>query len=207
MTRLLFALGAALVLGLAVWLHPVRPAPATAGGFGAARPPELERATRVPAARAVVYVAGEVVHPGVYSIAADERIAAAVARAGGLRPGADPTAVNLAAHVHDGDEILVLPRGAAVPARARHRRSAGPRRRAHGHRGDARQSAPAAPVDINRADAASLAAVPGLGTGLAERIVAFRTANGPFTSTDELLDVSGITDRRLDAMLPYVIVR
>jgi competence protein ComEA len=207
MTRVLIALGAALALGLAVWLHPVRPAPAAAGGFDAARPPQREPPSRAPAAHAVVYVAGEVVHPGVYSVAADERIAAVVARAGGMRPGADPTAVNLAAHVHDGDEILVLPRGAAAPAHAHRRRSAGPRRRAHGRRGATRHGAPGAPVDINRADAATLAAVPGMGPGLAERIVAFRAANGPFTSTDELLDVSGITDRRLDAMLPYVIAR
>ena len=37
--------------------------------------------------------------------------------------------------------------------------------------------------------------------------VKLRTANGPFASVDELLDVSGITDRRLDALLPYVVAR
>jgi competence protein ComEA len=66
---------------------------------------------------------------------------------------------------------------------------------------------PAGQVDINTADADTLATIPGIGPGLAERIVAFRTSNGPFASVDELLDVSGITDRRLDALLPYVIAR
>jgi len=206
MMRVLIAFGAALALGLAVWLHPVRPVPAAAGGFDAARPPERVAPSRAPAARTVVYVAGEVVHPGVYSVGADERIAGAVARAGGMRPGADPTAVNLAAHVHDGDEILVPAQGVAPPPRARHHRTAGPRRRSRG-RGTLRAPAAAARVDINRADAAALASVPGIGPGLAERIVAFRAANGPFASADELLDVSGITDRRLDAMLPYVVAR
>jgi competence protein ComEA len=62
-------------------------------------------------------------------------------------------------------------------------------------------------VDVNRADAATLATIPGIGAGLAERIVAFRSTNGPFASPDELLDVSGITDRRLEALLPYVVAR
>jgi DNA uptake protein ComE-like DNA-binding protein len=42
---------------------------------------------------------------------------------------------------------------------------------------------------------------------MAERIVAFRAANGRFDSPDELLDVEGITDRRLESMMPYVTVR
>jgi competence protein ComEA len=62
-------------------------------------------------------------------------------------------------------------------------------------------------IDINTADADTLATVPGVGGGLAERIVAFRTANGPFASVDELLDVSGITDRRLEAIIPFVVAR
>ncbi len=44
-------------------------------------------------------------------------------------------------------------------------------------------------------------------SGLAERTVAFRAANGTFESVDELLDVAGITDHRLDAILPYVVAR
>ncbi|HEY6236588.1 MAG TPA: helix-hairpin-helix domain-containing protein, partial [Candidatus Elarobacter sp.] len=102
----------------------------------------------------------------------------------------------------------------AAPARssraARHgagRRAHGPRRgRPHRH-ARADEPPPAAQVDINAADAATLATIPGIGPGLAERIVAFRTSNGAFASVDELLDVSGITDRRLDALLPYVVAR
>ena len=62
-------------------------------------------------------------------------------------------------------------------------------------------------MDVNAADADTLATVPGIGPGLAARIVAFREANGPFATVDELLDVSGITDHRLDALLPYVVAR
>jgi competence protein ComEA len=135
-----------------------------------------------------------------------DRVGDAVTLAGGLRPDADPVAVNLAAHVADGDEIIVAARGAAPP-RPHSRRVTGPHRRTK--HGPPRHGAapPAAVVDLNRADADTLATLPGVGPGLAERIVAFRTANGPFASPDELLDVAGFTDRRLDAVLPYVIAR
>jgi competence protein ComEA len=164
----------------------------------------------------MVYVAGEVGRPGVYPVRPDARAKDALALAGGTRPDADLVAVNLAAHLRDGDEIVVPARGAplAAPARtsgASHRiggrRAHGPRRgRPHRH-ARADEPPPAGQVDINAADAGELATIPGIGPGLAERIVAFRTSNGPFASVDELLDVSGITDRRLDALLPYVVAR
>ncbi|HEY4439486.1 MAG TPA: ComEA family DNA-binding protein, partial [Candidatus Elarobacter sp.] len=144
--------------------------------------------------------------PGVYPLRAGARVGDAVAAAGGVRPGADPIAVNLAAHVADGDEIVVPKLGAAVAAPSHARRATGPRRRAAKGRHHA-ATAPAAIVDINAADAQTLASLPGVGPGLAERIVAFRGANGPFASPDELLDVAGFTDRRLEAVLPYVVAR
>jgi competence protein ComEA len=163
----------------------------------------------------MVYVAGEVAHPGVYPVGANARVKDALVLAGGTRPHADLVAVNLAAHVRDGDEIVVPVSGArlAAPARtggaARHGggRAHGPRRtRPHRH-ARADEPPPAGQVDVNAADAGELATIPGIGPGLAERIVAFRSSNGPFASVDELLEVSGITDRRLDALLPYVVAR
>ncbi len=169
-----------------------------------------------------MYVAGEVVKPGVYPVGAQARVGDALALAGGVRPDADLVAVNLAAHVGDGEEVVVPVRGAPSRAGAPRRRTAshgarrspGPRRagnrkrsRSAGRGTRAGGPPPAAEVDINTADAETLATIPGVGAGLAERIVAFRSANGPFATVDELLDVSGITDRRLEAMLPFVVAR
>jgi len=80
-----------------------------------------------------------------------------------------------------GSVIVVTARGPA-PVHAHGRRTAGPRRRTKN--GQARHGAapPAGVVDLNRADAETLATLPGVGPGLAERIVAFRSANGPFAS-------------------------
>lgn len=142
----------------------------------------------------VVYVVGAVAHPGLYRLQLGARVNDAVERAGGFRTGADPAAVNLAERVSDGEEIHVLRLGetAAAPPRRSKRKRASP--------------APAQPVDVNAADAQSLAKIPGIGPTLAERIVAYRDLNGPFGSLDELADVAGMTQRRIDAIAEYATV-
>ena len=62
------------------------------------------------------------------------------------------------------------------------------------------------PIDINRADAEQLTALPGIGEVLAGRIVAYREENGSFLSTQELQNVEGIGEKRLDAILELITV-
>jgi len=90
----------------------------------------------------------------------------------------------------------------------RHRRPRIQRSRSRIWRDGARSSAdtPPQPVDLNHADADTLADVPGFGPALAQRIVAFRDMNGPFASLDELLDVSGVTPARVDRATPYLML-
>lgn len=142
-------------------------------------------------ASAVVYVAGAVAHPGLYTVAGNARVNDAVRRAGGLRSDADTEAVNLAQHVTDGEEIRVARVGESTPRPARGRVA----RKAH--------TVPAN-VDLNTADASALASLPGVGATLAERIIEYRRLNGRFASLDELADVSGMTQRRIDAITPYI---
>ncbi|MFY9720315.1 MAG: helix-hairpin-helix domain-containing protein, partial [Candidatus Cybelea sp.] len=59
-------------------------------------------------------------------------------------------------------------------------------------------------VDVNAADAAELAAVPGIGGAVATRIVEVRGRDGSFASLDELLDVAGMTQSRLERARPYL---
>jgi competence protein ComEA len=201
--------GAALVAaGVAFVLRPAQLAPHSVPELSAPR--ETIHALPPVRSRTLVYVAGAVAHPGVYALAGDARAQDALAKAGGATRDADLVAVNLAAHVADGDEIAVPHRGDPRTSSARpHRRtsSAGTRRarrRPRRSAADPAAIAGAQTVDLNTADERVLAELPGIGSTLAERIVEFRTLNGPFASVDGLADVAGITPRRLDALAPLL---
>ena len=62
------------------------------------------------------------------------------------------------------------------------------------------------PVDINTADEETLQQLPGIGPALAERIVAERAANGPFADAADLTRVSGIGEKTVQAIAPYITV-
>jgi competence protein ComEA len=153
----------------------------------------------------VVDVAGAVLHPGVYALAAGSRVHQALAAAGGLDAGADIDVLNLAAPLRDGDRlyvphsgqpvpIVVVPTGGAqsIPA--------------VGQTGAIGPAVPAAPVDLNRASVEELDALPGVGPSTATAIVSYRTQIGPFASVDDLLKVRGIGPAKLDAIRELVAV-
>lgn len=155
-----------------------------------------------PAADVVVYVAGAVARSGVYDLPAMARVDDAVSAAGGLAADADVDALNLAALVSDGDRIYVPRVGQPVPA------VVGPQgggATAAGN-GATASAVPAGPVDLNRATAEDLDALPGVGPSTAAAIIAYRDENGPFGSVDDLLDVRGIGPAKLDAMRSLVMV-
>jgi competence protein ComEA len=193
----------AAVVGVAVFAlrHPARspfvqPVTALTAPPSAARFERSHRlgADRAPNADAVVYVAGAVARPGLYHLRDGDRNAQAVALAGGLSASADAAGINLAAHAQDGDEIYVPRAGEA------RRASALPR----GARRHANRTPPAGSVDVNGAAASELARVPGIGHAVAQRIVELRQLQGPFASLDELLDVAGMTQSRLERARAYL---
>lgn len=170
-------------------------------------PTPLARSTRSPHESVTVYVVGAVARSGVYRLRGGARILDAVSMAGGLSARADPAGVNLAELLADGQEIVVPLRGEAierVPYRSGHPAS----RRKHStlHRGAGRHRKMPLEhaIDINTADAAVLQSLPGVGAGLAQRLIDFRLVNGPFHAVDELADVAGMTDRRIEQITPYI---
>lgn len=137
----------------------------------------------------LVDVAGAVARPGVYRLAVGARAADAIEAAGGLAPHADGDALNLARSLQDGEKLVVPGRqpDRAAPAAGV---SAAPSPPA-GHGGDGSPDS-AALLDINRASAQELEALPAIGPVTAQAIVDYRTANGPFRSVEELVQVKGI---------------
>jgi len=162
----------------------------------AVQPPRRPHPPRL--SGAIVYVAGAVARPGLYQVPEGARADVAVKAAGGFTAQADPVSVNLAERVSDGEEIAVLAQGQSRGVRRSPSRSS---RRRKGRR---HAVLPAAAIDLNGADAAALSSLPGVGEILAARIVEYRRVNGPFASVDELADVAGMTQRRVDELAPYL---
>jgi len=170
---------AALVLVAWTWLDRPRlePVPAPPSGSAAPITPTDSPAVGEAAGTAtpvVVAVVGQVARPGLVTVPTGARVADAVEAAGGLLPGTDPAAVNLAALVTDGQQIAVGVPGVSAPV---------PPAGAGGGGGL---------VDLNSATAQELDALPGIGPVLAQRIIAHRDEQGPFRSVDQLDDVPGI---------------
>jgi comEA protein len=60
------------------------------------------------------------------------------------------------------------------------------------------------PIDINTATVQQLSSLPGIGQVLAQRIISYRTANGPFESLADLTKVEGVGEKKLEAILEYI---
>lgn len=133
----------------------------------------------------VVHVAGLVQKPGLYRLAGGARVADAITAAGGPAEGADLSALNLARILEDGEQLLV-----AAPA---------PPGEVGRERADGK-------VDLNRADAARLDALPGIGPVLAARIVAYREQHGGFRSVRDLRRVQGIGEKLYQSLADLVAV-
>ncbi|MEZ5115791.1 MAG: ComEA family DNA-binding protein [Candidatus Nanopelagicales bacterium] len=159
-----------------------------------------------PVPEVVVHVLGTVVHPGVYRLPAGSRVVDAVDAAGGLRPGARSGTVNLARVLVDGEQVRLGP-GAATPAP-----SAGPGVPGQGAAGAA-SAGPGAPgavpggqvvLDLNAATAEQLEELPRIGPVLAQRIIDWRLAHGPFRDVVELQEVPGIGAATFAGLAPLV---
>lgn len=143
-----------------------------------------------PEAVMLVDVAGWVRRPGVYEFQEGARVIDAIDAAGGARSGALLESLNLAAPLADGIQVLVPRRGQTVAPPASGGAVAGV----------------AGLINVNTAASTELEELPGVGEVIAQAIVDYRTENGPFTTVDQLLDVSGIGDATLENIRELVTV-
>lgn len=189
--------GIAVVAGIVIVLvQPHAPDPTAGAAAGSAAEPILGESgsalgaggtagSASAAAPLFVHVVGEVRSPGVVELQAGARVQDAIAAAGGATEDAVLAGVNLARTVGDGEQ-LVVPDAEGAPAVS-----------ASGGAPGATDSAGGL-LDLNAADVAALETLPRVGPALAQRIVDWRTANGRFSSVDQLLEVPGIGQKTLD---------
>lgn len=184
---------ALLVVAIALRLHAhgggggahaasVSLAPAGGGRVAAAAPARVRELW--------VDVAGAVRRPGLYKVPAGSRLAAALERAGGVSRRGDEAGVNLASPLHDGQQVIVPLRGTG---------GVGGVGAAGGGAGGGAAAA-GGPISLSQATEAQLETLDGIGPALAGRIIQYRQQHGGFRSLDELKEVSGIGDKRFEAL-------
>jgi len=146
----------------------------------------------------MVHVAGQVQHPGVYRLTADSRVVDAVNLAGPTDASALDY-LNLAAPLQDGSQIIVYGKdelgNQALPAG-----SPLPKQQLAGFVDSSGL------ININTAGQAQLEELPGIGPALAQRIIDHRTKNGPFLSTEDIMAVSGIGEKRYEQLKDIITV-
>ena len=155
----------------------------------------------------IVSVVGLVHKPGLVTLSSGARIADALIAAGGALDGADLIGLNMARRVTDGEQIIV---GIAAPpgepttmgSSVASEPSASSSPDSTKTPGSA--SAPSSSVDLNTATVEQLDELPGVGPVTAAAIIAWRDANGSFTSVDQLADVDGIGPARLEKLRAQV---
>ncbi|MBU4232239.1 MAG: helix-hairpin-helix domain-containing protein [Proteobacteria bacterium] len=132
---------------------------------------------------AFVEVAGKVAHPGVYSFPRPPSLREVWAKAGVVGTPSDPDKT-----IASGSRVEVTPEGGFRVAAM----------------SGAQLLTLGLSIDLNRATAEDLAAVPGLGPALAQRIVDYRKAHGPFKKIEDLREVSGVGPQNLQKLKPYL---
>jgi len=162
-------------------------------GVGASRgPAAVAPLSRIRSARAgaqpplVVHVVGAVRRAGLFRLRDGSRVADALARAGGPTRHADLAAVNLAAPLVDGEQVVVPRRGPGGSTAVTAAPGAG------------------AKVSLGSATVEQLDELPGVGPVTAQKIVDWRSTHGPFRSVDDLDDVPGIGPARIEQLRDLV---
>lgn len=156
-----------------------------------------------------VYVSGAVREPGIYTLPAGSRTMTALEAAGGMRPDARAERVNLAKKLRDGSHVYVpavkntsaatnmTSKKSAQNAQAKDTANT---KSSWGDFGNADRK-----VNLNTATQAELIALPGIGPSTANRILALRRVRA-FTKVEDLLQVRGIGESKLNKLRPYVTV-
>jgi competence protein ComEA len=155
-------------------------------GTATVQPTPLVSERPAAAAKLVVHVAGAVRRPGLYRLAEGSRVADAVARAGGATAPADTAAINLAAPVADGMQVVV------------------PRKAVEGGGASGETTPAGVRPSLSSATLAELDALPGVGPVTAQKILDYRAQHGGFGSVDDLDAIPGIGPARIEQLRDLV---
>ncbi|MBK8615744.1 MAG: ComEA family DNA-binding protein [Anaerolineales bacterium] len=153
-----------------------------------ARAPAGEPVVLLPAptkAPVAVHVIGAVPRPGLYEFAQGARVQNAIDAAGGILAEANVDAVNLAALLEDGQQLVIPYQDGSVPSEE-------PSVDLPSSTEEPTNNSGTELININTAGVDELDTLPGIGPTTAQKIIDYRTENGPFASIEDIMKVSGI---------------
>ncbi|SDK57088.1 helix-hairpin-helix domain-containing protein [Natronincola ferrireducens] len=149
--------------------------------------------TRISKKIIMVHVEGEVVNPGIYQLDEESRVYNAVEAAGGLKDTANRKQINLAKKIQD-EEFIYIP-----GEEEEYENSSVKPNNLPSNIGGL--------ININNADKTELESLTGIGTTLAERIIAYRNEKGIFTTIEEIQNVSGIGEKKFNDIKEKITVK
>ncbi|MEM8534023.1 MAG: ComEA family DNA-binding protein [Chloroflexota bacterium] len=144
----------------------------------------------------IVYISGAVHMPDTYQLPATARVKDLVVAAGGLTKEADPDHINLAAHIVDADHVYVPHQGEVTNTYSNESTL----------KEQSESSSTNSLINLNTANTTELETINGVGKTTAQRIVEYRTNNGPFESVENLQDVDGIGPSKFKQIEPFVTI-
>ena len=166
--------------------------------------PAADSTGQVAPVKICVHVVGEVANPGMYELEEGARVSDVIDAAGGMLDDADQLSVNLARPLTDGEQVVVSSKTAAEDAAP----ASSPDNQSSSNATTSGKGTPASAgkVNINTASASELTSLDGVGDATAAKIIAYRQANGSFSSVEEIKKVSGIGDKKFEAIKDRITV-
>ena len=163
--------------------------------------PQTQESENPPSQLIYVHIAGEVQNPGMYELKSDSRVSDAIDAAGGLTENADQLSVNLARQVTDGEQIVVRAYSEPESGTGESIDSSD-----SGVSSSSTTGVLTGKVNINTASASELITLDGVVESTAAKIIAYSQANGSFASIEDIKKVSGIGDKKYEAIKDRITV-
>lgn len=142
-----------------------------------------------------VQISGEIKYPGVYEMENGDRVFQLVEKAGGLTENADLNSINLSKKLIDGEKIIIFAKKVISESSTSISQS-----------GSLSNQPKSNLVNINTASKKELESLPGIGPTLAQRIIDYRETNGYFQTIEDIKKVSGIGDKKFEAIKNLITV-
>ena len=152
----------------------------------------------------IVHITGAVKKEGVVEVRENARINDVIIAAGGLSDEADLSYVNLAYVIEDGQKIYIPSKEDANLSGINEEELVSNDAGNGVIKGDERDAGSL--ININSASRDKLTEIPGVGDATAEKIVTYREENGKFKNIEDLKNVSGIGDKKFEAIKSYICV-